>query len=381
VKKAQILTKPVTYIAILVIISLFVVWSVGQFNKINQSAEEARLTSFTKSLENILTSAKSTRLGDVDEKTFSIPDGATEMCFVDETIEIDEFANLELTSQRRMFPGFNIFIFPSNKFNPLSVDRLRVYEYNNPLCVKTTNGKVKLSFENKGKFSEINAENPVQETDCVSLAYNGDPSNKIDVVFLGYAYDDSADFAEDVERYIQGQFVTVEPFSTQLTKLNFYRIDSFDESLCWVDNIISCDNYEAKKLASQCPNDYVFILAADQSRSVRSSAVGNLIKVNTADKERVVIHEFGHAFANLADEYVDENYYGSINFRADNYPNCDIGECSKWISEQDVSCLRGCSLNSFFRSTENSIMRNLREALVFGPVNTKEIIKSLERYE
>jgi len=92
------------------------------------------------------------------------------------------------------------------------------------------------------------------------------------------------------------------------------------------------------------------------------------------------MHEFGHAFGGLADEYVDENYYGRIDFKADEYPNCDNEGCAKWEGIDDTRCIKGCSLNSYFRPTTSSIMRSLQSA-EFGPVNEEEIRKKLGAYE
>lgn len=382
-KKAQLFGNPVIYIGILIIILLFVVWGITQINEINKKAEEAKLISFTKSLKNTLTTVKSSSFGDIDEKTFSLPTDVEELCFIDDSKETNDFTKKELNSLIKRFPEFNLFIFPSEKFNPFRMSMLRLSE--NPMCVRIVNGKIKLSFENKGDFAEINAEQTLKDIDCVSLVYNGEPEKKIDMVFLGYGYSGVEKFAGDVDGYINEQFSVVEPFKSNLNKINFYRIDSFNKFDCEITDLIRCNNYLVKQLASQCPNDYVFILAERNkiiniAMPVRSSSVGSTIKVNTADNSLVIMHEFGHALANLADEYVDADYYGSMDFKADIYPNCDISGCPKWYQEENVSCYEGCSLSEFFRPTENSIMRKLN-TILYGPVNLKEIFKRLESYE
>jgi hypothetical protein len=137
--------------------------------------------------------------------------------------------------------------------------------------------------------------------------------------------------------------------------------------------------------ASNCPHDYI-VLLVDRSKiedfvlPVRSSTLGNLIKLNTADEPFVLVHEFGHAFGDLADEYVDENYYNQQNFHVEEYPNCDSTPCSKWTYLSDTSCWSGCSLGRYFRPTKDSVMRSLSSG-TYGPVNEQELKKRLLYYD
>ena len=69
----------------------------------------------------------------------------------------------------------------------------------------------------------------------------------------------------------------------------------------------------------------------DMIKPVRSSAIGNIAKINIADKPFVLVHEFGHSFGDLADEYVDEKYYSQVAFDVSDYANCDNAACSSWL--------------------------------------------------
>jgi hypothetical protein len=154
---------------------------------------------------------------------------------------------------------------------------------------------------------------------------------------------------------------------------------------CDISGFIKCNNYQIKQAAALCPHDHIALLVsrnvmADLVSPVRSSAIGNIIKVNTADKPFVLVHEFGHSFGDLADEYVDENYYSTSNFDVTKYPNCDTTPCTVWTDMENASCYEGCSLNRYYRPTETSIMRSLSSA-TFGPVNERELLKRLLYYE
>ena len=372
--------RPVILIAIAVIAIFFVVWGVRQVGQTEKIADEARLRAFTASLENSM-NVKSNRLGDVEERVFSLPEDVESICFVDNQKEIDEFANNELRSQLKQFPRFNIFLFPSEKFNPV---RLNIQLKQNPLCLEPSNSKIKLILENKGSFAEINTE-ATQDKDCVSVVYNGNPDEKIDMVFLPYGYDDLKDFSKDVDSYINKQFNVVEPFKSNINKINFFRIDKQENLGCEIGDLIRCDDFRVKLLASECPNDYVFVLAdrnrfLDLAKPVRSSTIANTIKVNTADNPLLIMHELGHAIGDLADEYVDEKYYQGLDFKPDSYPNCDVVSCSKWQNIDNVGCYRGCSLKGFYRPTDNSLMKSLKTDS-YGPVNLAEISERLYRYK
>ena len=92
------------------------------------------------------------------------------------------------------------------------------------------------------------------------------------------------------------------------------------------------------------------------------------------------MHEFGHIFGGLADEYVDEKYYSNIGFDPKDYPNCDFPPiCTGWEGVNGTGCFDGCTLNSYSRPTENSIMRSLSTEK-FGPLNENILINKLNVY-
>ncbi|MBI2138317.1 hypothetical protein HYU13_01910 [Candidatus Woesearchaeota archaeon] len=178
--------------------------------------------------------------------------------------------------------------------------------------------------------------------------------------------------------------LATEPFSLNREKINIHRIDRFEDLGCTVGDYVKCDEFLVKKAASFCPNDFVIILVsrtkiADFLRPIRSSSVSNMAKINTADNPSVLLHEIGHAIGGLADEYVDEQYYRNAGLNIPSFPNCDVSSCSKWAGIEGTGCFSGCSLNEFYRPTDNSIMRSL-QVKRFGPRNEDILIKRLKKY-
>lgn len=384
-KKAQLTARPIMHVVFVIVAILILVFGTVQITKWVNTSENIEIINFHTTLSNVIKKQSRTSYGSVDEKVVALPKNVETLCFVDKTKEISPFINLNLVYEIEKYENKNIFFEPFDKFDPIQLDNFELDKDENPLCLSSVKNTVKLSLTSKGNRTLVSTfRDSEKDIDCVSVQYNEHPDNSIDIVFLSYGYNKFDDFREDVNKNIN-TFLETEPFSSNKEKLNFYRIDNLNQLNCELSSWIKCDEFEVKKLASYCPNDYIIILA-DRSKikdfisPVRSSAVSNMEKINTADNKLVVIHEFGHIFGGLADEYVDKQYYSNINFNPDKYPNCDtLPNCAGWVGVDGTGCFGGCSLDSFGRPTKTSIMRTLGTE-EFGPLNEKIIIDKLNVY-
>ena len=218
------------------------------------------------------------------------------------------------------------------------------------------------------------------DSDCIVINENPESFN---VVFLSYKYNRKDDFMKIINSYVYGQngFFNIEPFKSNFNRFSFYAVYS-DSVICNTNQgTLLCEDSTAKKLASKCPNDYVFILAErnnflDAVAPVRSSAYLNFGSINTADHELVVLHEFAHLFGRLVDEYWDDESYKGLSLR--NAPNCDDKTCKKWKDFNGTQCLKGCALSSYYRSQDFTIMRNYFKSNKFGVYNEWLLNKSLQ---
>ncbi len=350
-----------------------------------KTSRNIEIINLQSTLTNVIKKQSAFSYGSVDEKVIAVPEGIETLCLIDRNKEISSFINLNLIAEINKFENKNIFFEPFDKLAPIQIDNFELSEDENPLCLETIGDTAKISLTSKGNRTLVSTFRASEkEVDCVSLLYNSHPNNSIDIVFLPYGYAKFDDFREDANKNLN-TFLTTEPFKSNKEKLNFYRIDNLEHLNCEIGDWVKCDEFEVKKLASYCPNDYIIILV-DRSRikdllkPVRSSAVSNMEKINTADNKLVVLHEFGHLFGKLADEYVDEKYYLNIAFEADDYPNCDSPpECTGWYGINGTGCFDGCSLKKYSRPTKNSIMRSLNTEQ-FGPLNENIIINKLKAY-
>ena len=382
-KKSQLMVgKAFVFSLLTIIAAAIIIFGYKGIQEARKNSEEVQIKLFVNSLQKSLEKQKIHQYGSIEQLTFSLSNKIDSVCFVYKSKIINELTNTELSSQINNYENFNLFFMPFEDYPPQKIYNFKLEE--NPLCIKNTNRKIKLELKSLGNITQISASNKEdKESDCISVAYNGD--NKIDIVFLNYAYDKMDNFARDVNEYILNVFSKIEPFASNINKFNFYRIDKPVGDICTTKSFVLCNEFEVKKIASNCPNDYIFILVdrskiADILKPVRSSAISNMAKINTADNKLVLMHEFGHIIADLADEYVDDNYYSQFNFNEEDYPNCDSTQCPEWSSLDNTGCFSGCSLSHYYRPTQTSIMKSLKSNF-FGPVNEEEINKNIGVYE
>ncbi|MFC2102238.1 M64 family metallopeptidase [Bacteroidota bacterium] len=201
---------------------------------------------------------------------------------------------------------------------------------------------------------------PIDSCIVVPLTEPGDPSKQVDIVFLaeGYPLDEMPKFIEDARR-ISDYFLTVEPFSENRDKITFWAVESpsagsgidipgrkeyvntsFNSSFYTFDSdryLTTPDTWSMRDAAANAPCDQIIIL--NNSKKYGGGGFYNHYCQSTVDhsvSEIVAIHEFGHAFGGLADEYVGGvNYDGFYNLQMEPWePNIttNVDFSSKWQS-------------------------------------------------
>jgi hypothetical protein len=173
----------------------------------------------------------------------------------------------------------------------------------------------------------VNPENLSAEGIVWAVLENGAPHEKVDLVLLGEGYtaEEMDKFHQDVKRLVDRLFAT-EPFSSRKTDFNVWAID-LPSSRSGVNRphvgefrrnpvgttynifdseryLLNMDNRRLRDVLSAAPYEYVEILVNEKQYGgggiYNSQATTS---VDTAFAAYVFIHEFGHHFAGLADEY------------------------------------------------------------------------------
>jgi len=165
--------------------------------------------------------------------------------------------------------------------------------------------------------------------------------------------------AEDYLKYLTQNY----PFNQN--NFNFYHT-SLVEDHCnlYRGQALLCTSDKILERASSCPHDYLFV-AKEEKPSIRSAAYLNIASINTNHKNTVLLHEFGHIFANLAEEYVEAGTRLPRNSK-----NC-VSQCEDFNGLEE-GCFEGCTSPSLIRSIENGVMRTLSSAS-YGSFNEEVI--------
>jgi len=172
------------------------------------------------------------------------------------------------------------------------------------------------------------------------LIENGDPQSTVDIVILpdGYTKKQMKDFHQDARRMLDVLFST-EPFKTNRKKFNVRTVDvpsnesgiDNPQKAIYRDNAIGCsfnafgsdryvltwENKAMRKAASRVLYDHIYILV--NASKYGGGGIFNLYSTCASDNpwsDYIFVHEFGHSFGGLADEY-----YTSDTAYNDFYPS------------------------------------------------------------
>lgn len=222
----------------------------------------------------------------------------------------------------------------------------------------------------------------VPQWETQTLVYNGDPGNRIDLVFIGdgYTVNDTAKFREDVVTMVNYLFSTISPYDEYSSYFNVHIIQVISEDSgvdhpgtpkntvlgCYYNcantaRLVCCDLDTIYAIAStELPYyDKICVLVNDP---IYGGSGGDISVSYTGFPywgKDVFNHEFGHSFGFLLDEYLYSSQVGSVSGC-----NCDTDSLSpKWqvwkdIGSPGIAAFRGCSWLNYFRPTYNECNMN-----------------------
>ncbi len=231
--------------------------------------------------------------------------------------------------------------------------------------------RVKLTSGITNDYNNIRSFNIISSPDCVSLVNSGSSADKLDIVYIGddYLSSDLAAFAGATDNF-KNKLLSIEPFNQKSDKINIYRVDNTQDLGCYyncngISRLICCNNTEVYKVAAACPYNEILVIVNNSNYG----GSGGSFAVSYKGNPMVMVHEFGHSFASLNDEYNSYAVNGGISGGA---VNCDHQTgCPKW-SAISSGCYLGCTYPNWFRSINNGIMKDVN-ATSFGTVNINHI--------
>lgn len=191
----------------------------------------------------------------------------------------------------------------------------------------------------------VNREKRTPNYAVTKLMYNGDPSNKVDILIIGdgYAKSDIQKFREDAKHFNDVMFATT-PFKERKSDFNVWTIEVISEESgidipdknIWKKTalgtmyntfgsaryVLTDANKELRDIAAAAPYDFINILINDKRYG--GGGIFNLYTTTFTisdqpgqewQRDYVYVHEFGHSFGGLGDEY-----YTSSTGYTDFYP-------------------------------------------------------------
>jgi len=147
-----------------------------------------------------------------------------------------------------------------------------------------------------------------------TMVMTGDPSKRVDIVILpdGYSRNTLKAF-KTASDGIAKSLVRLQPFENFRNYINFHRLmiespggvpvlgSEVDES-----DLLTCDRSKVEDMVKYAPGCDLMLVISKTKRRARSTAEGNLITIcSRTGITATTVHELGHAFGGLADEYVD----------------------------------------------------------------------------
>ena len=173
----------------------------------------------------------------------------------------------------------------------------------------------------------VDRSQPAAPAPLIAIQKMGDPATKVDLLLLGDGYTarESRKFVADARRLLEVLFAT-SPFKEHRRDFNVWGLcppahesgisrpstgiyhdspvgatyDAFGSERY----VLTFDNHALRKVAQFAPYEFVEILA--NNRTYGGGGIFNLfstVAVDNAFANYVFVHEFGHHFAGLADEY------------------------------------------------------------------------------
>lgn len=194
----------------------------------------------------------------------------------------------------------------------------------------------------KDSFSDLQID--YSDYKIVKSHTSGDPHSKVDVVILGdgYTNDEIEKFEKDINHFTE-VFFSLEPYASMKDHFNIYgvlapskengvdepRADIYKEtSLNTTFNSMGSERYlltesvyKVYDVASAVPFDAIYIMA--NHKRYGGGGIYNFYCTFTSDtqfRDYIFLHEFGHSFTGLADEYYTSDVAYSDFYKPDKEP-------------------------------------------------------------
>lgn len=221
----------------------------------------------------------------------------------------------EAKTTSKAFSETVVFPFPKNAVRVNFFSRNRAGEFDR-----------KFSYDVDPQSYFIKPERRLQFP-AFDVHISGNPATSVDIVILpdGYTEEEMERFAADCQEFA-GHLFSYEPFASNRDKFNIRGVmapskesgSDIPAEGIWKNTILSssfytfdlerycmsADNKSVRDLAANAPYDQIYILVNHEKYGGGAIFNHYSLSVNSnANAAKIFIHEFGHGFAALGDEY------------------------------------------------------------------------------
>lgn len=233
-------------------------------------------------------------------------------------------------------------------------------------------------------------------SNVIKVLDNGDSSNRVDLVFLSEGYTNSqlSKFSTDVNNIINGYF-NVPPYKEYKNLYNVWRVEVVSNQTgagtggrpidtrfganfgCYnIDRLLCVD--EGKVLSyinSIMPSHQADQVVVVVNTTTYGGAGGTVATMSLAPAAiDLALHEVGHSFGHLGDEYTNGTCISSEPFEPNVTTSAYGNKWSHWLSASNVDAYQGaryCS-SGMYRPTYDSMMNHL--GMPFYQVNEEALV-------
>lgn len=219
---------------------------------------------------------------------------------------------------------------------------------------------------------------------------------KLDIVVVGDNFP-IPEMIQNVKTNYERDLLTVEPFRSRSQDIQFHVLPKVFDLQCQNDPdpkvsgkpIQVCKNPKnllQELTAAKIPFDKIVIaaLALHGGHAQRDGAMA-YVPTLQQNSNTIFAHELAHTLG-LVDEYVisdtgDQSDYQKTMGSASSLVNCSaVSTCSDWKNISGAQCIAGCALQSWYRSSEKSIMNTIAPLGEFNAVSQKHLNTMLDLY-
>ncbi len=229
---------------------------------------------------------------------------------------------------------------------------------------------------------------PLSDSTLLSLPTS--QNGKLDILILASGYTEMSSFqnrAMEVKNYI----LSAEPFSNRMSDITITQFENTENLGCYtgcfgIDRLMCCSGNEVMSaaLASGHSFDEIIVIHntsiyagggyRDYGNFQDDSASSYCMIYDGEYSASMALHELGHSFGNLCDEYS----YGSEGYSYEECVNCRPS-CSDW-SGISSGCQLSCDARTDFYRPEDSIMLTLSIPTFNGPSIYKSLLPRINYF-